>query len=83
LIDAKVKKRVVAEVDKLKEDLLKILQKTVQIRSVNPTYPGVEYEKELGGETKVNESAEPIMREMGFKTEFVEAVKGRKNLVGV
>jgi len=83
MVDVQVKKTVLAKIDSLKEKLIEHVQDTVRIRSVNPTYPGVRYDEELGGETKVAEFVEPLMDEIGFRIDKWAAEEGRSNLVGV
>lgn len=83
MIDPKVKEVVLAVVDNLKDELVRLVCDTVKIPSVNPTYPGEVYEETLGGETKVAEFLKPVMESIGLKTDMVEEEKGRANLVGV
>ena len=67
----------------------------VRIPSVTPTYPGADYDAELGGERNVNLHLQEIERELGAETKLVEWVggdhiqqsrgekrEGRTNLVG-
>jgi acetylornithine deacetylase len=83
MIDPKVKQGVLAAVDDLKSELVQLVSDTVQIPSINPTYPGESYEEILGGETKVAEFLKPIVEGIGLKTDMWEEEKGRANLVGV
>ena len=41
-------------IDGLEDEIVQTVSGLVQIRSVNPGYPGVEYDAELGGETEAN-----------------------------
>jgi len=81
-MDAKAKESVFRQIDLLKDDLLNLVIETVKIRSINPTYTGVSYEEELGGETRVNEYVKPVMEKIGLTTDLFEQEKGRANLVG-
>ncbi len=81
-VEEDVKNKVFKKIDALKNTLVKHTQDTIRIRSVNPTYIGVKYEEELGGETKVNEFVEQILKDLGFKTDLFAHEEGRKNLVG-
>lgn len=82
MIDPQVKDKVLSQVDSMRDELVKLVSDTVQIRSVNPTYPGIDPSKELGGETRVNEYMKPVMEKVGLKTDMWEVEKGRANLVG-
>ncbi|MHA1334003.1 MAG: ArgE/DapE family deacylase [Candidatus Odinarchaeia archaeon] len=81
-VDEDVKKAVLKKIDDIKNDLIKHIQDVVRIRSVNPTYPGIVYEEELGGETEVNKYVEPILKDLGFETDMFAKEEGRHNLVG-
>jgi acetylornithine deacetylase len=83
MIDPKVKQGVLAAVDDLESELVQLVSDTVQIPSINPTYPGESYEEILGGETKVAEFLKPVLEGLGLETDMWEAEKGRANLVGV
>ena len=75
--------KILQQVDSLKDELIKLVCDTVKIPSVNPTYPGIKYEDVIGNESKVNEYMEPVMKDMGLKTDLFEEEKDRANLVGV
>jgi len=77
-----VRNKVLAVVDELSDELIKLVSETVQIPSVNPTYPGINRDEVLGGETKVNQYMKPIMESIGLETDMWEVEEGRANLVG-
>jgi acetylornithine deacetylase len=77
-----MRERVLAEVDALADELVQLTIDTVQIPSVNPTYPGIDAEAARGGETRVNEFCKPRMDAVGLQTDLWEAEEGRANLVG-
>jgi acetylornithine deacetylase len=83
VISDKVKQDVLAAVDGLKDELIKLTVDTVKIPSVNPTYSGIVREEVIGGETRVNEYLKPVMETIGLKTDMWEEEEGRANLVGV
>lgn len=83
MIEASVQKDVVAAVDDLRDELVALVSRMVQIPSLNPTQPGVVREEVLGGETRVNEFLKPALESMGLETDLWEAEEGRANLVGV
>ena len=55
----------------------------VQIRSVNPGYPGADYEAEIGGETKANHYLAAKYRELDVEPDLWEVAEKRANLAGV
>jgi acetylornithine deacetylase/succinyl-diaminopimelate desuccinylase family protein len=75
-------KNIDREIDRLKKELINLVQAVVRIKSVNPTCDCVDYNQELGGESAVNEYLKPILEELGFKTNFWAEEKDRYNLVG-
>lgn len=81
--DPKARGKVLAQIEAMQDEIVRLLSDTVKIRSVNPNYPGAVREEELGGETKVNEFLKPVLESFGMKTTFVTKEKGRSNLVGV
>jgi len=83
MVDAKVKSDVLASVDSLADELVKIVVDTVKIPSINPAIPGQDYDKILGGETKVAEYLKPVMEGMGLEVDMFEVEAGRANIVGV
>jgi len=83
MMNIEVKNKIIANVDSLREELVRLISNLVQIPSINPTYPGIIKEDVLGGETKVNKLLKSIMESIGLKTDLWEEEKGRANLVGI
>ena len=83
MISDKIRQAILATVDSLRDELIKLTVDTVKIPSVNPTYPGIVREEVIGGETRVNEYLKPVMEAIGLKTDLWEEEEGRANLVGV
>ena len=50
-----LKQKVLGEIDRMQDEIVQTTSDLVKIRSVNPRYPGVDYDSEIGGETKANE----------------------------
>lgn len=82
MIDKQVKQKVFAQIESMQNEIIGLVQDTVRIPSVNPTYGGMDYAATVGGETKVNEFMKPIMESIGLKTDMWAVEKGRDNLVG-
>jgi acetylornithine deacetylase len=61
MINEKVRADVIAVVDDLKEELIKLTSDIIGIPSITPTYPGEIYDDIVGGETKVNEFLRPLL----------------------
>ena len=70
MIDTKLKDAILSSVDQLKEALVQLVVNTVKIPSINPTLPGVDYEENLGRETKVAEYLKPIMEDIGLDVDM-------------
>lgn len=84
MIDEATRQHILAAVDSLSDELVQLVRDTVRIPSITPNYgAGIVREKVLGGETRVNEFLEPIMKSLGLETDLWEAEEGRANLVGV
>ena len=83
MISDTVKQDILATVDSLRDEIIKLTVDIVRIPSVNPTYPGIVREEVIGGEMRVNEYLKPVMEAVGLKTDMWEEEKGRANLVGV
>ena len=94
-IDEKAKQRVLEAVEKRRDFVIKLTSDLVRIPSVTPTYPGVDYDEEVGGERNVNLHLQEIEKEIGAETQLVEWLggdhiqqargekrEGRTNLVG-
>lgn len=83
MIEPQAKDKVLSQIESARDELIQLVQTTVQIPSVNPTYPGVNHRQELGGETRVNQHMRAAMESLGLQTDMWEAEEGRANLVGV
>ena len=94
-IDESARKRVLDAVEQRRDFIVDLTSHIVRIPSVTPTYPGADYDAELGGERNVNLHLQEIERELGADTQLVEWVggdhiqqargerrEGRTNLVG-
>ena len=54
ILGNKIIKQVISKVDSLKKELVEMVQSVVRIESVNPTAECVDYDREVGGESRVN-----------------------------
>jgi acetylornithine deacetylase len=72
-----------AAVDARREEATVLLQELVAMNSVNPSYPGIERDEVIGGETRVNDVLEERYRTAGLETHRPAADPDRVNLVGV
>ena len=77
------KQTVTKIIDEMEDEIVQTISELVRIRSVNPGYPGVDVEKELGGETDANNYLKPRYEKLGLEVDMWEEVPGRANLVGV
>ena len=77
------KAKVVEIIDSMKSEIVQTVSELVQIRSVNPGYPGVDYEREIGGETDANKYLRKSYEGMGLQVDMWEEAEKRANLVGV
>jgi acetylornithine deacetylase len=80
---ASQKKQVMQLIDSMKDELVSTVSELIQIRSVNPGYPGVDYDQELGGETNANNYLKEKYEKLSLEVDMWEEDKGRANLVGV
>jgi acetylornithine deacetylase len=78
-----VHERLAARVDRLRDEVVALIQELVRVNSTTPTLPGVVREDVIGGETRVNELLEPRYRSAGLETHWVAEDPERRNLVGV
>lgn len=65
------------------DEAVRVLADLVGTKSVNPSFPGVDREATLGGETKCNELLEPLFASAGCEVHWVAPDPQRKNLVAV
>jgi len=78
--DEDVFNAVINNVDKLKDDAIGLLQNLIRIPSVNPAYPGVNYDDVVGGERKCNEYLAQYFYKIGLEPDLWEEEKERTNL---
>jgi len=74
---------VLGAVEHRRSEAVDLLRRLVAVNSVNPSFPGVESESVIGGETRCNELLEPMFQAAGFATHWVHADERRGNLVAV
>lgn len=75
--------RVLAEVEGLADRMVETLCAAVRIPSVNPAYPGQDYEQHVGLETEVSKLMAAVYEEAGAEVELFGLAEGRDNAVGV
>lgn len=78
-----LKDSVFTKIDSIKDEIIQATSDLVQIRSVNPGYPGVDFDQEIGGETKSCEFLKGIYDGMGLDVGQWEIVDGRGNIAAV
>jgi acetylornithine deacetylase len=94
-LDANARQRVLDAVEQRRDFVVRLTSELVRIPSVTPTYPGVDYDTELGGERNLNLYLQEVERDLGAETALVEWLggdhvqtargerrEGRTNLVG-
>ena len=77
------KQKVTQIIDDMKDEIVQTVSDLVRIRSVNPGYPGVNYEEEIGGETEANNYLLQKYEALGLEVDMWEEAPARANLVGV
>jgi len=77
------KQKVMQVVDDMREEIVDTVCSAVRIPSVNPKYPGQNYDEVVGGETRANEYFAGHYRVLGADVELYEAEAKRANLIGV
>lgn len=82
-ITTDIEARVLEQVDALAERTIETLQRAVRIPSINPAYPGQDYEEHVGREGEVSRLVAELYAEAGARTEVVGLAAGRENAVGV
>lgn len=75
--------RVLQTVDKMRPEIISLVAELVQIPSVNPRHPGVDYSETVGGESSCNARLADAYRAVGCEIAKVEKEPGRANLVGI
>ncbi len=79
----KASKQAVAQIDAMRDEIVETLASLVQIPSITPKYPGLDYDELVGGEKRCNEALAPTYRAAGCDVDLWEEEPGRANLVGV
>jgi acetylornithine deacetylase len=64
--------KVLKGVEDLGDRIVSLSAELIRIPSINPRYPGMDYQKEVGGETNCNRRLAEVYREIGCKVEFIE-----------
>ena len=77
------KSRVLDVIDGMQEEIVTAVSELVRIRSINPGYPGTDYEAEVGGETRANQYLAGHYRQLGVEVDLWEVEPKRANLAGV
>ncbi|WP_283135016.1 ArgE/DapE family deacylase [Rhizohabitans arisaemae] len=77
-----VKKAVLDAVDELAPRLVRSVSDAIKIPSVNPKYPGQDYDKIVGAESDVSALIADLYREAGAETELVAEEARRDNACG-
>jgi acetylornithine deacetylase/succinyl-diaminopimelate desuccinylase family protein len=77
------KQKVMQAIDGMRDEIVDTLCAAVRIPSINPKYPGQDYDKVVGGETEANQYFARHYRELGAEVELYEAEAKRANLIGV
>jgi acetylornithine deacetylase/succinyl-diaminopimelate desuccinylase family protein len=80
---ASAKKQILKLIDEMEEEIVEAVSDLVSIQSVNPKYPGQDYEKVVGGETRANQALAKHYRNLGCEVDFFEAEPRRANLIGI
>jgi acetylornithine deacetylase/succinyl-diaminopimelate desuccinylase family protein len=75
--------RIVAAVDDLRAELIEAVSGAIRIPSVNPRYPGQDYDDVVGGEGDVSRYMAGLYERIGCKTDLFAIEIGRDNCVGV
>jgi acetylornithine deacetylase len=75
--------RVCAAVDALRDDLVDAVSRAVRIESVNPKYPGQDYDAVVGGEGRVAALFGELYGTLGCEVDLFAVEPGRENAVGV
>ena len=81
--DPALEDRVLAEIDRLAPELVDALQRAVRIASVEPKYPGEDYDALVGREGDVARLVSEVHAEAGAELDVFAIEPGRENAVGV
>ena len=77
------KRSVLDAIDGMQDEIVNAVSELVQIRSINPGYPGTDYQAEVGGETEANRYLARHYQQLGLKVDLWEVEPKRANLAGV
>lgn len=80
--DAALRQRVTEAVDRLAPRLVESLSAAVRIPSINPKYPGQDYDTHVGREGEVSALVGELYREAGAAVQLVAVEPGRDNACG-
>lgn len=80
---AKLVERVLDEVEAGRAELVRAVSDAVRIPSVNPRYPGQDYDQVVGGEGAVSQFVAEVYRDLGAQVDVFGSEPGRENAVGV
>lgn len=69
-------------VDGLADELIDAVQRAVRIPSINPRYPGIDFEDAVGGEAAVSRMVGEVYRAAGCDLDIFAEEPGRENCVG-
>lgn len=78
-----VTRAVLEQVDALRDELLEAVSAAVKIPSVNPKYPGQNYDEVVGGEGEVSRFVARYYERLGAEVDLFAVEPGRENAVGV
>lgn len=74
--------QVLARVDSMEKELVDAISQAVRIHSVNPKYPGQDYDEVVGGEGEVSKFMARIYEGLGAEVDLFAIEPGRENAVG-
>lgn len=81
--DPALEERVLAEIDRLEPELVDAVQRAVRIASIEPKYPGQDYDALVGRESEVAHLVSAVHAEAGADLDVFAIEPGRDNAVGV
>ena len=74
--------KVLEIIDGMKQEIVDGVSRVVQVPSVNPKYPGVDYDEEVGGESDANKVIADFYEKIGCDMDVWAEEPGRNNVVG-
>lgn len=77
------KGKILRIIDSMSDEITEALCSLVRIPSVNPKYPGQNYDEVVGGETEANQELARHYADLGTDIDFYEVESRRANLIGV